>query len=160
MPLEDSCKKYQGGLVFVLPVEGFGWCRTGPGAPPDQPGDWMEPPTPFHARVAEFHYFRGGIKAGVATVEENGHPSDGKWVAFCLRDQGEDVYDLAARPGKYNVSIGGKKPAITIDPERLPMPQWMQFEGVEVLSGLGYIVDSETSLEEIFKRLKQAQAVR
>ena len=160
MPLEDSCAKYQGGLVFVLPVEGFGWCQTGPEAPPAQPGDWREPPAPFHARVAEFHYFRGRIKAGLGTVEEKGHPSDGKWVAFCLRDRGEDMYDLAARPGKYNVSIGGKKPAITIDPENLSMPEWMQFGGVEVLSGLGYIVESEISLEEIFRRLKQAPEVR
>ena len=159
MPLEDSCKKYQGCLVFVMPVEGFGWCQTGSGAPPNQPGDWMEPPAPFHTRIVEFHDFQGGIKAGVGTVEEKGHPSDGRWVAFCLRDRGEDMYDLTVRPGKYNVSIGGKKPTITIDPEHLPMPEWMQFEGVEVLSGLGYIVDSETSLEEIFRRLKQAKVV-
>ncbi len=70
------------------------------------------------------------------------------------------MYDLTVRPGKYNVSIGGRKPTITIDPEHLPMPEWMQFEGVEVLSGLGYIVDSETSLEEIFRRLKQAKVAR
>ena len=159
MPLEDSCKKYQGCLVFVLPVEGFGWCRTETGAPPDQPGDWVEPPAPFHARVTEFHYFQGGIKAGMGAVEEKGHPSDGKWLAFCLRDRGEDMYDLTARPGKYNVSIGGRKPTIIINPER-PMPEWMGFEGAEILSGLGYIVDSETSLEEIFRRLKQSQVSR
>jgi hypothetical protein len=96
----------------------------------------------------------------VGTVEEKGHLSHGKWVAFCLRDRGEDIYDLAARPGKYNLSIGGNKPAISIDPENLPMPEWMQFEGVEVLSGLGYIVEAETSLEEIFRRLKQNRVVR
>lgn len=154
MPLEDSCAKYQGSFVFVLPVEGFGWCRTGAGAPPDQPGDWMEPPAPFHARVVELHYFQGKIKAGVGTVEQRGHPLQDKWVAFCLRDRGEDMYDLTGRPGKYNVRIGDGKPTITIDPEHLPMPEWMRFWGEEVLSGLGYIVDSETSLEEIFRRLK------
>jgi hypothetical protein len=128
-----------------------------PDQPSEQPGIGIEPPVPFRARVAEFHYFRGEIKAGVGTLEEQSHPLNGQWVAFCLRDRGEDVYDLTTNPGKYNVTIGKTKPTIKIDPEKLAMPQWMQFEGSPHLSGLGYIVESATSLEEIYERIKKAR---
>ena len=126
MPLEQQCAKYQGTPVFVLPVEGFGWCRRAAGLPASEPGDWVEPPAPFRARIAEFHYLAGAIKAGIATVEEKGHPADGKWVGFCLRDRGADLYDFAARPGNFNLSISDTKPLITIDPNRLAMPEWME----------------------------------
>ena len=112
---------------------------------------------PFRARLIELHYIQDKIKAGVGTVEEQGHPLNSQWVAFCLRDREEDVYDLTTNPGKHNVTIGNTKPTIKIDPLKLAMPQWMQFEGSPHLSGLGYIVESEMSLEEIYERIKKAR---
>jgi hypothetical protein len=155
MPLEESCMKFLGRSAFVLTAEGFGWSRIVGGGASGEPGEHIEPPAPFHVRVEEFHGFGGGIAAGVGTVQEAGHTSEGKWVAFCLRDRGEDIYDMSRRPGKYNVRIGERKPTISID-ANLPMPQWMQFGDAEVLSGLGYVLDSETSLEEVFRRLHGA----
>jgi len=155
MPLEDFCEKYKGSLVFVLPIEGFGWSRISSGMPPTQSGDWIEPPSPFYARITEFHSFHGKIKAGIAMIEEQHHPLDNQWVAFCIRDGGgEWVHNLTTNPASYNVRIGNEKPSIQIDPEKLSMPEWMQFGSSLILSGEGYILDSRTTLEEVFKRIK------
>lgn len=157
MPLENSCEKYSGKLIFILPIIGFGWSRIAPDSFSDLSGTAIEPPAPFQVRLMEFYYFLGKIKAGAGIVEENNHPLDKKWAAFCIRDRGEDLYNLTTNPGKYNVAIGDNKPTIKIDPDNLPMPQWMQFQGTPCLSGLGYIVESPTSLEEIHKRIRNAQ---
>jgi len=143
MPLDKSCEQYKSNLVFVWPIIGNGWCRIDPKAPPFQPGDEMEPPTPFHARVLEFHYLADKIAAGIGIVEESEHPFNKEWVAFCIRDRGADLYNLTTSPGKYNVAIGNTKPTIKIDLD-FPMPQWMQFEGPPVASGFGYIAVSDT----------------
>jgi len=147
MPLEDLCAQYKGGLVFVSPVIGFGWCLVERDALSVRSAD-AEPPRPFHARVSEFHYFLGKIKAGSGIIEEQNHPLDKEWVAFCIRDRGKDMYDLTTKPGKYNLRIGSKKPRIKIDPENLPMPECMQFQS-QCLSGLGYVAESATWIKAI-----------
>ena len=88
-------------------------------------------------------------------IEEQHHPLDNQWVAFCIRDGGgEWVHNLTTNPASYNVRIGNEKPSIQIDPEKLSMPEWMQFGSSLILSGEGYILDSRTTLEEVFKRIK------
>ena len=112
---------------------------------------------PFHAKLMEFHYFLNAIKAGIGIVEKKDHPLDKQWVAFCIRDRGEDIYNLATKPGYYNISIGANKPVIKIDPDNFAMPEWMQFESSPYLSGLGYITDSVITFEEIIERIKNAR---
>ena len=65
------------------------------------------------------------------------------------------MHNFTTNPGYYNISIGKNKPTIQIDLEKLAMPEWMQFESVSHLSGLGYITDSATSHAEIIKRIKK-----
>jgi hypothetical protein len=149
MPLETSCTEYIGKLVFILPIVGYGWCRVDPNEPPDHLGGAIDTPQPFHARLLEFHYFDGEIAAGIGIVEEPNHLSDKDWVAFCIRDRGEDMYNLTTKPGKYNVEIGKNKPTIKINLD-IPMPQWMRFEGPPIASGLGYIAESEAQIKEKF----------
>ncbi|MGH8023694.1 MAG: hypothetical protein ACRED1_08940, partial [Limisphaerales bacterium] len=56
-----------------------------------------------------------------------------------------------------NIAIGRKKPVIKIDPEKSAMPEWIQFEGEPHLSGLGYIIESATTIEDIYERIKNAR---
>jgi hypothetical protein len=147
MPIEDSSIQYINKLVLVWPIIGFGWSRVDPNVPPDQPGVSIEPPPLFHARVLELHKFAGKIAGGVGTVEEPNHLLDKEWVAFCVRDRGADMYNLTTNPGKYNLEIGKNKPSIRIDIE-VPMPQWMRFEGSLIVSGFGFIAESETWLKD------------
>jgi hypothetical protein len=139
--------------VFVLPIAGYGWCRVDPSAPADESGGAIDTPQPFHAKVLEFHYFDGKIAAGIGTVEERDHPLDKEWVAFCIRDRGTDMYDLTNNPGKYNVGIGKHRPTIKIDHD-IPMPQWMLFEGPPIVSGFGFIAESETRIKAKYAWLK------
>jgi hypothetical protein len=148
MPLEDSCEQFRDKLVSVLPVIGFGWCLIKPCLAPEEAGDPIEPPSAFCARLVEFHYLLGKIKAGIGKVQEQGHPLDKQWLAFSIRDRGDDMYDFTKKPGKYNLRIGAEKPTIKIDPEKLPMPEWMQFENIPCLSGLGYIAESASLITE------------
>lgn len=142
MPLDNSCEQYKGNLVFVWPVIGFGWCRMNPQSPPLQPGEAIDPPSPFYARLLEFYYFADQIAAGIGIVEQSNHPCDKNWVAFCIRDRGMDTYNLTTNPGKFNVQIGENKPNIKISLD-VPVPQWVQFEDSTVSSGLGYIATSD-----------------
>ena len=158
MPLENSCEKFKGQLVFVLPTSGFGWCRSLPSAPRFQAGDSIEPPSPFTARILEFYYFDGGIRGGIGIIEQQSHPLNGQWIGFCVRDGlGTLTCNFSTYPADNNISIGKTKPVIKIEPEKLAMPEWIQFEGESYLSGLGYITESPTSLEENNKRIKKVQ---
>jgi hypothetical protein len=154
MPLEESCEKYRGEMLFVLPVVGYGWCQIAPGTPRYEHGTPLEPPPPFYARVMEFHRFLGKIRAGIAVIEQQCHPLEKQWLAFCVRDgMGNSVHNLTNNPAEYNLRIGKERPTINIDPENLAMPEWMRFEGSICLSGLGYIIESAASLEEIQGRI-------
>jgi hypothetical protein len=153
MPIEISSAQYINKLVLVWPIIGFGWSRLDPSAPSNQPGVSIDPPLPFHARLLEFHNFAGKIAGASGMVEEPQHPLDKEWVAFCIRDRGTDVYNLTTNPGKYNVEVGKNKPVIKIDLE-VPMPQWMQFEGSPIVSGLGFIAESEAWIKEKYGWVK------
>lgn len=155
MPLENTCENHKGNLVFVLPIIGFGWCKIVPNSLSSQPGGAVEPPEPFHARITEFYYLEGDIKAGAGIVEEQSHPLDKEWVAFCIRDREEDMYNLTTKPGKYNVRIGKRKPTITIVPDSLPIGEWMQFKSSIVLSGLGYVAESATWIKDVYNRIEE-----
>jgi len=158
MPLENSCDKFKGQLVFVLPTIGFGWSRRLPSTPRFQAGDWVEPPSPFNARIFEFHYFDNGIRGGIGIIEQQNHRLNGEWIGFCVRDgMGALMHDFSTCPTDSNIRIGKTRPVIKIDPEKLAMPEWIQFEGEAYLSGLGYIVESATTIEEIYERIKNAQ---
>jgi hypothetical protein len=158
MPLETSCEQFKGQLVFVLPTIGFGWCRKLPATPRFQPGDSIEPPPPFNARVLEFHYFDGGIRGGIGIVEQQNHPLNGEWIGFCVRDgMGTLTCNFSSHPADNNIKIGKTKPVIKIDPKNLAMPEWIQFPSESYLSGLGYIVESTTTIQEIHERIKNAQ---
>jgi hypothetical protein len=82
MPLELSCEKLKGQLVFVLPTIGYGWCKRSPSTPRSKVGDSIEPPPPFNARILEFHYFDDGIRGGVGIIEQQDHPLNGQWIGF------------------------------------------------------------------------------
>jgi hypothetical protein len=158
MPLETSCEIFKGQLVFVLPTIGYGWSRRLPGTPISQPGDSIEPPPPFNARILEFHYFNGGIRGGIAIIEHQSHSLNSEWIGFCVRDgMGTLTFNLLTNPTDYNIRIGNTKPVINIDPEKLPMPEWIQFQGSPFMSGLGYIVDLEMPSDAILKRIRKNQ---
>ena len=158
MPLEHSCEKFKGQLVFVLPTIGFGWSRRLPSTPRFQAGDSIEPPSPFNVRIVEFYHFNGGIRGGVGIIEQHNHPLNGDWIGFCVRDgMGAITRNFSTYPADNNIEIGKTKPVIRIDPENLAMPEWIQFEGEPHLSGLGYIVESATTIEEIYERIKKVQ---
>lgn len=153
MPIENSCERYKGALVFVLPTSGYGWCRKLADSPRYNHGKPEDPPKPFHLRIVEFHYFLGEIRACVGSIEETNHPLDKEWLACCVRDGGGAFsHNFTTHPAEYNVCIGMRMPAIKIDPENLAMPEWMQFGDASHLSGFGYIVDSVSTLEEILER--------
>jgi hypothetical protein len=154
MPLEQACEKYIKSLVFVLPVEGFGWNKIVPNSRERSSGEPIEPPEPFRVRMSEFHYYNGMIQAGVGVVESRGHPLDKMWFAFCLRDRGRDIYNLTTKIGKYNLGISEAKPTIKIEPDNLAIPEWIQFGDSPYLSGLGHISESEISLDEVFSQMK------
>ena len=146
------------GMVFILPIIGFGWSRRLPSTPRFQPGDSIEPPSPFNARIVEFHYFDGGIRGGTGIVEQQNHPLNGQWIGFCVRDKmGTLTCNFSTTPMDNNIRIGKTRPAIKIVPEKLAMPEWIRFEGEPYLSGLGYIVESATTIEEIYQRIKNAR---
>jgi hypothetical protein len=149
MPLDDACKRYENRLVFVLPVQGFGWCRIDPRSPSSLPGE-EKGPAPFHATVVEFCYYLEKIRAGIGVIHEPNHPCDGQWLAFCVRDaNGEIVYDFTTSPGKHNIRIGRTRPTVNIDPDNLPIPEWMQFSAPPVLSGFGYIAESGEFIKDL-----------
>jgi RHS repeat-associated protein len=76
----------------------------------------------------EFCYYLEKIRAGIGVIHEPNHPCDGQWLAFCVRDaNGEIVYDFTTSPGKHNIRIGRTRPTVNIDPDDLPIPEWMQF---------------------------------
>jgi hypothetical protein len=156
MPLDKSCERYKEELVFVLPTEGYGWSKRLPTTSRFQPGEHTETPQPFHARIFEFHYFLGHIRAGIGIVEQQDHPLDKEWLAFCVRDgMGTLTYDLSNSPAQHNLSLGVVKPTINIDPANLAMPEWIEFKRSPHLSGLGYVVDKVMSLDDIFKRTQK-----
>jgi hypothetical protein len=158
MPLENSCEQFKGQLVFVLPTIGYGWSRRLPSTPRFQAGTGIEPPPPFNARILEFSYFEGGIRGGIAIIEQQDHSLNGEWVGFCVRDgMGALTCNFSTNPADNNIRIGRTKPAIKIDPENLAMPEWIQFEGEPYLSGFGYIVESPTSPDEIIEKIKKAR---
>jgi hypothetical protein len=101
----------------------------------------------------EFHYLAEKIAGGIGIVEEPRHPFDKEWVAFCIRDRGNDMYDLTKNPGQYNVRVGHNKPVIKID-LKVPMPQWMRFEGSPMDSGFAYIAESETWIKGKYPWIK------
>lgn len=158
MPLATSCESYKGKLLFVLPTIGSGWSQRFPSTPRFQPGDSIAPPLPFSARFSEFHRFRGAVRAGVGIIEQQSHPLDKEWIACLVRDgMGALTYNFSTNPADYNIGIGKTKPIIAIDEENLAMPEWMQFQGSPHLSGVGYIVESPTSLGEIYQRIQRAR---
>jgi len=158
MPLDNSCEQFKEQLVFVLPTAGFGWCRSLPSTPRFEAGDSIEPPLPFNARILEFYYFGGGIRGGIGIIELQKHPLNGEWIGFCVRDgMGTLTCNFSTYPANNNISIGKTKPVIKVEPEKLAMPEWIQFEGESYLSGLGYIVESATTIEEIYERIKKTR---
>lgn len=141
--------------MFVLPTIGFGWCRILPSAPRFQAGDSIEPPSPFSARILEFHHFNRGIRGGIGIIEQQDHPLNGEWIGFCVRDgMGTLTCNFSTYLADNNIAIGKTKPVIKIDIEKLAMPEWIQFGDSPFLSGLGYIVEVPMSLEEIYERMK------
>jgi len=65
--------------------------------------------------------------------------------------------NFSTYPTDNNIRIGKTKPVIKIDQEKLAMPEWIQFEGEPYLSGLGYIVETVTTIEEIYERIKNVR---
>lgn len=158
MPLDNSCEKFKGQLVFVLPTIGYGWSQRLPSTQRFQAGDSIEPPSPFYARILEFHYFNGEIRGGIGIIEQKNNHLNGEWIGFCVRDgMGTITPNFSTHPADNNISIGKTKPIIKIDPEKLAMSEWIKFQDSSCLSGLGYILELPISLEEIYERIKKVQ---
>jgi hypothetical protein len=154
MPLEDSCNKYKGQIIYILPKEGYGWSQRLPSTPRFTPGDHIETPEPFFARVLEFCYLLGHIRAGICIIEQKGHLMNKQWMAFCVRDgMGALTYNLSNNPAQYNISIGKVKPTLDIDTKNLAMPEWMRFEGFSYITGIAYIVEEATTLKDVHAKV-------
>jgi hypothetical protein len=157
MPLENTCHSTVGSLVFVLPIIGFGWSELKRGGEfPDEVG--IDPPEPFCVRITKFHCHENQIRGAIGTIEQDGHSLNGKWAAFCARDGGGgDFYNLTTKPTKHNVRIGGSEPVIEVGGDSVPMVEWIQFEGVDVLSGIGYVAESIDWIREVFERIQRSK---
>jgi len=51
----------------------------------------------------------GERRGGVGLVEEPGHPYDGKWAVFSIREVGN--FNFTSSPGTFNLSLHAAKPA-------------------------------------------------
>lgn len=118
--LDESADRHVGGLLSVEPIYGYGW------AVPDGPA--LDVPPPFAARLIRIEHVRGKRTGGVARIEQPGHPFDGQWVSFSLRHVGR--FDLATRPGHYNVSV------LQGDPP--PPSEWREGGAYPVTSAQGF----------------------
>jgi hypothetical protein len=138
-----SGSKLKNKLVFIFPIIGFGWCDIDSRLPVDENLKAIETPLPFHARLLQLDYFAGRIIGGRGMIEDLNHPWSKQSVAFCIRDRGEDLYDLDTNPGKFNVRVGKGNPVIKVDRD-VPMPNWMKFSSPSrVASGFGFIAATE-----------------
>lgn len=129
MGLTPECEKYVGRSVLVEPIYGYGWTQqieTPTGAYPE-----VELPRPFHVRIDRLFDFAGEMRGGIATVQEEGHPLDGKRVAFSTRTLG--TWDFASKIAHYNLHVG------TV--ERVTDKGWILAVGEPALVGFGQIRD-------------------
>jgi hypothetical protein len=146
MGLEESCKSYEGGVVAVKPVYGWGWSRLDAPEIP-VPAQVNGVARPFHCRIKGFFYFQGELRGAVGKVEELGHLYDGLWAVFSTRAVG--AYNFVDRLPYCDVQIGSVEPT----------GEWPEFTSCSpIVNGYGFVGVSLGSIEENDARvLAQAQ---
>jgi hypothetical protein len=152
MPLDESCEAFVNAEVYILPVHGYGWCRIDDGSTPISRVS-VEVPPPFWVRISDLARYRNRIAGGAGVISRACQELSGQWVGFVVRDAlGEINFDLSTRIAEYNVRIGATKPKVDVQPEALPMPEWIRFEGPPFLSGLAFIADRAITLDDVLRR--------
>jgi hypothetical protein len=155
MPLHRACELLLDRIVFVQPSIGSGWQRRRADLDMYESGEAVEPPSPFPIQIREFVTYAGEIQGGLGVITDSRHPLNGWWAGFCVRDAlGKEFFDLSDRIAAFNIRIGELKPSISIQPETLPMPEWIQFPANSSFSGTGFITQRDMSLEEILAASK------
>ena len=145
MGLEESCKSYQGRLVAVKPIYGWGWTRLD--APEIRvPAEVNGVPRPFHCWITDLFSFEGELRGAVGNIEEPGHLYDGLRIVFSTRVVG--VYNFTDRLPRCDVQIGPV----------MPIGEWPEFSSAPIVNGYGFVGESLKHIEENDARiLAQAQ---
>src|SRR5687768_13565060 len=107
MGLDPSSENYQGNLVVVKPVYGWGWSRLDAPEIP-VPTGVNGVPHPFHCRIHQFFYFQNELRGALAVIEEFSHIYDGLWVVFYTRVMG--IHDFVYNLPYCNIQIGPDAP--------------------------------------------------
>lgn len=136
----------------MLPIIGYGWTRLAAAVgTPSSVG--VDPPEPFWLRITRLHTHEDQIRGATGVVEQAGRLLNGLWATFCVRDGGgANFYNLTTQPAKHNIRIGSSEPVVAIAGESVPMVEWIQFQGVETLSGIAYIAESAECLGKVLER--------
>lgn len=139
MGFERSCKCYEGSLVAVKPVYGWGWSRLDAPEIP-VPAEVNGVPSPFHCRVKEFFSFQVELRGAVGRIEELGHIYDGLWVVFSTRVIG--IHNFIDQLPHCDVQIG---PVV-------PVGEWPEFtSGSPIVNGYGFVGASLRHIEEMMQ---------
>jgi hypothetical protein len=151
MPLTETCRRYVGRNLFVLPYYGYGWNRQDVAEPPKTLLDTLGP-EPFHLRVGEIISDGRDLMALTGTIEETDHQFNDYWCACLLRNT--DASDFTAKPGDYMIWIARK--ALPIHPAPYPekaLYHWVTFDkSVFCLCGFGTLAESVDWIQDIYKR--------
>src|SRR5688572_4246223 len=130
MALDVSSENYQGRLVAVKPVYGWGWYRLDAPEIP-VPAEVNGVPRPFHCRIQHFFYFQNELRGALAVIEELSHIYDGLWVVFSPRVIG--THDFVNYLPYCDIQIGTDA----------PVGEWPEFlSGSPIVSGYGFVGES------------------
>src|SRR5262249_16647144 len=141
MWLDESSKEYQGGLVVVKPVYGWGWSRMDDPEIP-VPAEINGVPRPFHCRIQDFFYFQGELRGAVGVVEESGHIYDGLWVIFYTRVIGD--FNFGNNSPYCNIEIGADA----------PVGEWPEFTSDSwIVNGYCFVGVTLREIEESIARM-------
>jgi hypothetical protein len=136
MGLDPSSENYQGRLVAVKPVYGWGWSRLDAPEIP-VPAEVNGVPHLFHCRIQRFFYFQNELRGVLAVIEEFSHIYDELWIVFytCVMGTHDFVYNLPY----CNIQIGTDA----------PVGEWPEFlSGSFIVNGYGFVGKSLRHIEE------------
>jgi len=151
MPFTETCKRYMGQTLFVLPYYGYGWVREDLEVRILGPLDKLGP-EPFHLRVEELIYCDRQLMGVSGIIGEQKHQFDKYWCGCLLRNT--DDSDFTDHPGQYMIWIAQKK--LSIHPSPYPekaLYEWVTFDKSEFcLCGYGAVAESMQWIQDIYDR--------
>ena len=147
--LDDACGRHLDGLLYVAPIEGWGWSQSAQELFADSQGV----PPPFHVRVKQFYWYRGNRRGFVGVVEESGHRLNCYWFVCCTRYRG--TFDFTDHVCGHNVCLCPQEPVLCERHEddewaRL-WPNWRLF-GEPQLSGFADIAENAGIIARLWSR--------